>query len=63
MKKKIIHQVKNLDSIVTLSQTGKDSFTIEYGMHCTKGLNYADAASEYGSCIMHSAQCLGKLDA
>ena len=47
---------------ISLVQTGKDSFTVTYGMHVVKRLNYGLAAIELGACIMHALACDGKLD-
>lgn len=60
--KKLIHAVTDLDCAVTLHQTGKDRFTVTYGLQVREGLTYGEAAKEYGECIMHSAACAGKLD-
>lgn len=52
----------NLAFPVTLSQEDFDSFTVQYGKQVKTGLNYADAASELGACIMHALACDGHLD-
>ena len=62
MKRRLVHEVNNLDCPVQLIQTGVDSFTVAYGLDVTKGLNYQQAAASYGECIMHSATCAGELD-
>ena len=60
--KTIDHTVNDLDCEVTLFQTGKDLFTVQYGKHIKTKLNYANAAIEYGKCIMHSATCSNRID-
>jgi hypothetical protein len=50
------------DREVTLFQNGVDSFTVVYGKQIKKGLTYATAAEELGSCLMHQAACEGTLD-
>ncbi len=47
---------------VRLIQNGVDSFTVTYGKQTKSKLNYAQAALEYGACIMHALACEGKLD-
>lgn len=47
---------------VTLIQTGLDRFTVTYGKQVKAGLSYAQAADEYGCCVMHALACAGKLD-
>ena len=47
---------------IHLDQQGKDRFTVVYGLQVKKDLNYGEAASELGSCIMHALACEGKLD-
>ncbi len=50
------------DGMVTLIQVGKDNFTVTYGLQVKKKLNYWQAATEYGQCIMHMLANRGKLD-
>lgn len=47
---------------VRLIQTGFDQFTVQYGKQIKRGLNYGDAASELGACLMHLCACEGRLD-
>lgn len=47
---------------VTLTQTGFDRFTVQYGKQIRKGLDYSAAAAQFGSCVMHQAACDGRLD-
>ncbi len=47
---------------ITLSQQGKDNFTVTYHLQVKKRLTYAQAASELGECLMHLAACEGELD-
>lgn len=61
MKSQVIHKVANLNHPVVLEQAGQNSFNVVYGNQIKTGLNYAQAAMEYGSCIMHSAVCAGRI--
>jgi hypothetical protein len=47
---------------VRLLQFGRDDFTVVYGLQIKSGLNYTDAAYEFGCCVMHALACDGKLD-
>ncbi len=47
---------------IKLVQTGVDKFTVQYGKQVRKGLDYSQAAAEYGACVMHALACDGKLD-
>lgn len=47
---------------VSMTQTGFDKFTVTYGLHVKKGLDYAQAAKEFGECVMHDASCYGRID-
>lgn len=47
---------------VTLTQIGYDKFNVQYGKQLKIGLNYAQAAKEFGQCVMHAAACAGTLD-
>lgn len=49
---KTCHKIEELG--VKLQQTGIDRFTVTYGKQVKRGLDYRDAALEYGSCIMHA---------
>ena len=62
MKKQTVHEVTDLDCIVKLEQTGRDQFTVTYGLHVRDGLDYAKAAAIYGECILHSATCVGRIE-
>jgi len=61
MRKRIVHKVTNLDHYVTLEQTSLNRFAVVYGCQIKKDLTYEEAALEYGSCIMHSATCAGRI--
>jgi hypothetical protein len=50
------------DVPVRLFQAGFDRFIVEYGKSIKPGLDYADAAKEFGQCVMHSASCASKID-
>jgi hypothetical protein len=60
--KKLIHETLGLGFPLQLFKTGKDSYTVVYGKQVNAWLDYAGAAHEYGECLMHALQCLGKLD-
>ncbi len=62
MKHQLIHEVTNLDYDVILVQTGKDSFSVRYGLQIKNNLSYLEAATEYGLCILHSASCSGLIN-
>ena len=47
---------------ITLSQTSKGLFAVQYWKQRKSGLTYAAAARELGECIMHAAACNGALD-
>ena len=47
---------------IQLIQTGIDRFTVRYGLQVKKQLDYGDAATELGCCIMHKLACDSLLD-
>ncbi len=47
---------------IALYHTGKDKFTVTYGLSLATGLNYQAAALELGQSIMHSLMCDGQLE-
>ena len=47
---------------IVLTQTGKDSFGVQYGAQYTYQMPYAEAAKELGYCIFHALRCEGKFD-
>jgi hypothetical protein len=47
---------------VKVIQTGIDRFTVQYGLQVKKGLNYGQAAREFGECVFHALACDGLLD-
>lgn len=55
-------RIDTLDCPVELTQQGKNRFTVTYGNQVRRDLGYADAASELGACLMHSAACAGKIN-
>lgn len=61
-RRKVCYQNNGLAFPVTLYQNGVDNFTVEYGKQVRSGMNYAEAASELGKCIMHALSCDGKVD-
>jgi hypothetical protein len=46
---------------VELWQTGKGRFSVEYGADIRHSLSYAQAAKEFGLCVMHAAACAGEI--
>jgi hypothetical protein len=52
----------NAPATVILYQNGIDSFAVRYGLQLKTGLSYAQAASEFGACVMHACACDSKLD-
>ena len=53
---------EHADLQVRLVQQGIDRFAVIYGLQVKERMNYGDAASEYGACLMHALACDGKLD-
>lgn len=47
---------------VSITQTGIDRFTVQYGLQVKTGLNYARAAHEFGECVMHALACESLID-
>lgn len=58
----LCHAVSDVPFGVELYQQGVDCFTVIYGQQVKTHLTYAQAAAEYGSCIMHALACAGQLD-
>mgnify|MGYP001589649026 FL=1 len=48
---------------IELFKVGPEDLTVVYGKDVKLGLDYNEAASRLGSCIMHALACAGKLDA
>lgn len=58
MKTQLVIETKvNGQYAVELIQTGFFRFTVIYGKHIKVGLNYGEAAKEYGECVMHALTC------
>lgn len=55
------HVVAN-ECAVTITQKGKNKFTVQYGQQITKNLTYEEAAKEMGQCLMHSMVCAGWIE-
>lgn len=47
---------------IKVEQTAPDRFTVTYFRQVKRGLNYAQAAHEFGECVFHALACAGKLD-
>lgn len=60
------HHAKDNDDYdyqVQLWQGGNPKrYAVTYGCQYAEGLNYAQAAAEFGQCLMHSLVCAGALD-
>lgn len=54
------HRIGDLG--VRLIQNGIGNFTVVYGKQVRAGLDYSEAAYEYGRAIMHALACEGMLD-
>jgi len=48
--------------LVFVDQTDLNQFTVTYGQQVIEGLNYSQAATNLGSCLLHAAACYGHLD-
>lgn len=59
---KICAKFNDLAFPVTLSQSARKLFTVEYGAQIKRGLTYSEAAHELGACLMHAMACNGDLD-
>jgi hypothetical protein len=46
---------------IQLIQTGKERFTVVYGLQRDTGLSYGEAARKLGEAIMHKAACDGDM--
>lgn len=49
------------DLSICLLQQSRHRFAVVYGLQVKTGLRYAQAAAEYGECVMHSLACRGKI--
>ena len=47
---------------VSLEQSTSGRFTVRYGLQVKRGLDYSDAAKEFGLCVFHALACSGELD-
>lgn len=59
---KVLHRTEIPDQCaVELLQTpaGRRRFQVRYGAVLRKDLTYAEAAKEYGECVMHALSCAG----
>jgi hypothetical protein len=61
MKNKAL-ELTDLAFPISVIQTGKDSFTVQYGKQVKRGLSYAEAAKELGQSIFHALACDGKIE-
>jgi len=63
MASKVCYQVTVAGFDITLSQQGKNNFSVQYDRLLTQMMPYDEAALELGACIMQALACDGKLDA
>lgn len=61
MKKTLCFELSDLVFDIKLHQTGKDSFTVTYGLEVKERLSYSKACSALGSAIMHALACDSKI--
>lgn len=47
---------------VTVEQNSRGAFRVTYGQQIKTGLDYAEAADEFGKCVFHALACDGALD-
>jgi hypothetical protein len=52
----------NIAFPLELSRTGRGRYTVQYGKQEKRNLDYLQAASELGVCLMHALACDGKVD-
>ena len=62
MKRQAVVFQIDLEFPVTLFQSGRNNFAVQYGAQYKEGLTYSSAAKELGAAIMHAQACAGKLD-
>lgn len=60
VKGKVCDDRTDLD--VRLVQQGRNRFAVIYGLQLRADLTYSQAATEYGSSVMHALACRGLLD-
>lgn len=46
---------------MALWQCANGKFIVTYGLQTKDQLNYAQAAREFGECVMHSCACAGEI--
>lgn len=62
MQYKVVWQTGRLAFPIQLWQAAPDQFKVVYGLQVDAGLDYADAASKLGECIMHALALANRLD-
>jgi len=62
MPKQIITTFTDGDYPVQIIATGVNRFNVVYGADIRTGLNWLEAAHEFGECVFHSLECAGKVD-
>lgn len=58
----ICWEVSSLPFVIRLLQTGRDRFTVQYGLQLDEKVPYAAAATALGEAIMHALACEAKID-
>lgn len=59
---RIVYEITDLDFPIKLIQTGRDTFTVQYGQQIDRNLAYGQAASKIGEAILHALACDGTLN-
>lgn len=62
MATRLCYAITNLGFPIKLHQKATGLFAVTYGLQLKSDLDYAQAAAELGSCIMHALACESKLD-
>ena len=62
MKKRECFKITLAGYDIVVTQTGKNSFGVQYGAQHKSQLSYTEAAENLGYCIFHALQCEGNFD-
>lgn len=58
---RLVKRLEGMPFSVAIHQVGHLRFRITYGKQVMDGLNYAEAAREFGLCVFHALACEGLL--
>jgi len=47
---------------VSIHQSGKRSFAVQYGAQIRGGLSWQEAAHEFGECVFHALECAALIE-